>query len=510
MSRHLRILFGDPCNPRYTLPMLSPFCARTIMARRYCYSFLFLGVLLLTSCQKANRFPTSAKILANKTDAKDDDADLGLYRYSWVEPGETRDLPLLFVADSSPEWQHLPAFWTHYPLGPLHLGQQPLQALTAVVLTDHLQAIKIKVPRGLPDPTEHFPKSNPPTYGKWRLGQALFHEAQLQAEQGPYACATCHKPEQGFAARQTLSPGGKYNTLSLINVAYNRRQFWDGRVETLEETLVRGLADERAEDPKRSDKGLKHHNWGGFVRALVGTKRYDKDFQFIFGIDEHPTQDAVAQALATYMRTILSGDSLYDRADQIRKDKKAGTLTADHFLEPLKDARLAGILNDDPEKKFTHEQLSVMLARGHELFHTKARCAQCHKGPLFTDHDFHNVGYEGKEEAEPDIGAETGRAVHVPVDLKQSRFIGAFRTPTLRNLVTTEPYFHNGTHYTLPEVVKFYDEKILPTSHLAKALKDGDEPQRLNLNEEEKNALVMFLRALEGTPVDPIVMKTEK
>jgi cytochrome c peroxidase len=487
--------------------MLFTFRARTIMARRCCYPLLILGMLLLTSCERAQRFPAAGKTPAEKTEPKEDDADKYLYRFGWVEPRETRDLPIFFVSDNSPEWQHLSAFWTHYPAIPPHIGQQPLQALMAIVLTDYVQAIKIKVPSGLPNPTQYFPESNPPTYGKWRLGQALFHEAKLQAEQGPYSCADCHIPQQGFAERRKLSAGRKYNTLSLINVAFNRRQFWDGRVETLEETLVRGLTDERADDPKRSDKALQHHNWGGFVRALADSKRYDKDFHRVFGIDDHPTQDAVAQALATYMRTILSGDSLYDRAEKIRKDKKASTLTAEHFLEPLKDARQAALLNDDPEKKFTREDMSAMLARGHDLFNNKARCAQCHAGPLFTDQDYHNVGYEGKE---PDIGMETGRAVHVPIGLKQSRFIGAYRTPTLRNLVSTGPYFHNGLHETLADVVDFYDEKVLPTSHLALALKDGDGEQKLHLTKGEKSALVMFLRALEGTPVDSVVTKAER
>ena len=477
------------------------------MTRRCCCWLFVFGVLMLTACQRAQRLSAPAKPKPNPANA--DAKDAGLYRLRWVEPREKHDLPILFVPDTSPEWQNLKGYWNALPFSAgmptAHLGLAPMPALAALVFTEHHAAIKIKVPLGLPDPTEYFPKSNPPSLGKWQLGKELFHERQLQAEQGPYSCATCHKPEFGFAERASVSERGRYNTLSLINVAYNRRQFWDGRVETLEETLVRGLIDERAEDPKRSEKALQHHNWGGFVRALSATKRYNEKFQRAFGLrpNDHPTQDTVAQALATYMRTILSGDSLYDRANQIRKAKN-DPLTAEHFLVPLKDDRLAALLNDDPEKKLTREQMSAMLASGYELFHNKARCVGCHGGPLFTDHDYHNVGYEGTE-AQPDIGKETGRAVHVPVGLKESRLIGAFRTPSLRNLTNTGPYFHNGTHYTLDQVVEFYDDEVQWTPHLAKALKDGDEARKLKLTPAEKDALVMFLRALEGTPVDPIV-----
>jgi cytochrome c peroxidase len=510
-----RILIGDLAPPRYTLPMLSTFCTRTIMARRCCCWLFIFGVLMLTSCQRAQRFSAPAKPPPAEANEKHRDETKYLYRLSWVEPRETRDVPILFVPDTSPEWKHLPAFWTNYPPIPLNLAQEPLPALTAIVVSDQIQAIKIKVPLGLPDPTEYFPKSNPPTLGKWRLGKELFQERQLQGEQGPYSCATCHKPEFGFAERASISERGRYNTLSLINVAYNRRQFWDGRVETLEETLVRSLIDERAEDPKRSEKALQHHNWGGFVRALAATKRYNEEFQRVFGLGpkDDPTQDAVAQALATYMRTILSGNSLYDCANQIRTEKNARALTTEHFLGLLgkkdENGKALAMLQDEPAKELAEADLKV-IATGYELFKDTARCVRCHTGPLFTDHDYHNVGYEDTKEAQPDIGKETGRAVRVPVGLKESRLIGAFRTPSLRNLAHTGPYFHNGTHFTLDEVVEFYDKKVLWTRHLAKALKDGDEARELKLTPAEKDALVMFLRALEGTPVDPIVMKLER
>jgi cytochrome c peroxidase len=101
--------------------------------------------------------------------------------------------------------------------------------------------------------------------------------------------------------------------------------------------------------------------------------------------------------------------------------------------------------------------------------------------------------------------------LRVPVGRKESRLIGAFRTPSLRNLANTGPYFHDGSYYRLMEVVEFFDEQIVEnTTHLAAALKDGERPRRLKLTPNEKEALVLFLRALEGTPVDRTVVEMPK
>ncbi len=176
-----------------------------------------------------------------------------------------------------------------------------------------------------------MPALNPLTFGKWRLGKALFFTPMLKAGGKSYSCATCHDPRHGFAEDPSNPPGAKYNTLSLINVVYNRRQFWDGRVGTLEETIFRSVNDERKiTDERRREQALGQHVWGGLVTALILDGSYNRDFEFVFGIPR-PTQDAVAQALATYMRTILSGESLYDRAAKPRKSSNAKTLTAEIF-----------------------------------------------------------------------------------------------------------------------------------------------------------------------------------
>jgi cytochrome c peroxidase len=464
------------------------------MARRCCWLLVF--AFLLTSCDRAHRYGP-----VTKEPPKDEnpDASKPSYRLAWMEPRTRHDVPIVFIASTDAEWQRLPKFWNASPFGAgmptVHLGQGPFGAMLSLAMTEQTLVVKIKVPRGLPDPTPLFPPTNPPSLGRWRLGQKLFFERKLQAGADTYSCASCHNPDRGFSDADPRPNGASYNTLSLINVAYNRRQFWDGRVRTLEETVVRSFNDERTVSPdEQRERALKHHVWGGFVTTLVNEKRYEHDFDIVFGLD-HPTQDSVAQALATYMRTILAGDSLFDRTAEPKS-------TAD--FKAVLDDDSALLLRDQYLKDRPRVEMPELLAKGYEVFKGKARCVQCHNGPLFTDQDYHNVGYPG-DEGLPPPGKETGRAAQVPIGLKQARLIGAFRTPSLRNLVKTRPYFHNGALPTLPQVVDFYDAGVQYTPRLAKTLKDGDHEQQLNLTPDERDALVMFLRSLEGTQADPVI-----
>src|SRR5262249_11983136 len=129
---------------------------------------------------------------------------------------------------------------------------------------------------------------------------------------------------------------------------------------------------------------------------------YRLRFKLVFGIDR-PTQDAIAKALATYLRTILSGNSLVDRAELERRRKNAPELLAEHFL-PLLDGPTLRALET---RQGTKEEVAKKLEQGHRLFHSKA-CAGCHPAPIYTDHDFHNVGI-GESEPYRKSGEETGR-----------------------------------------------------------------------------------------------------
>src|SRR5262249_43602572 len=153
--------------------------------------------------------------------------------------------------------------------------------------------VKIKVPLGLPDPTPLLPPGNPPTLAKWQLGKELFFDDLIQMEKAErlFSCSSCHNPKHGFAENAALSPYLKRNAQSLINVVYNRRQFWDGRAEVLEETILR---DEREDATRATSDLAKKHNFVELGKSLRGNEKYRKRFQEVFGIPE-PTPDAAAK-----------------------------------------------------------------------------------------------------------------------------------------------------------------------------------------------------------------------
>ena len=468
------------------------------IARRCCWLVFLLGLVGLASYQRAQRYRIVDQKLAKDSQQKDDqEAELAPLR--WREPAVRGDVPIVFIADDKEEWEQLKSYWTWnetnvFSAAVLPMTLDPLSAVTTLACLAPHGAVKIKVPRGLPDPTPFFPPSNPPSLGKWQIGRYLFHEKLLKIGSDYVSCTTCHDPEHGYTDEAPSQSSSDFNTLSLLNVAYNRSQFWDGRVRTLEETLGNVYA------PSAKIRPIHQHNWSGVVRGLGLDKQAVADFQRVFGVP-HPTQDTVGQALATYMRTLLSGDSLYDRAGLSRR--KAGSpLPANHFVEHLKGDMLTTM--QAGEKDRTAEQVSAMLVKGYALFHGKARCAQCHKGSLFTDDDYHNIGLTSDD-------LESGRSLRVPAGLKEPRLVGAFRTPTLRNLFKTRPYFHDGSKGTLYAVIGYYDTEIPEpdpdhASRRATQLMDGNEPMRLKLTNDERESLRLFLQSLEGTGVDRAVV----
>jgi cytochrome c peroxidase len=185
------------------------------------------------------------------------------------------------------------------------------------------------------------------------------------------------------------------------------------------------------------------------VVALARSDRYRRQFHAAFGSD--PTIDHVARALASYVRTIVAGDSPYDR--YIAGD--------------------AAALRDEAR-------------RGLGLFGGKASCGVCHIGPLLTDEGFHNTGVASRNGNDPGRGRVTGR----PADL------GAFKTPTLREVARTAPYMHDGSIATLPEVIDFYDGG----GHSNPGLDPSIRP--LGLTAAERRDLLAFLMALSGRVSD--------
>jgi cytochrome c peroxidase len=410
--------------------------------------------------------------------------------HSWMEPTLSRmepEVPLVFVAADTPdEWSKLTQFWT--PAAEAGAGR----------------FVQIKVPLGLDHPTFFVPPANPPTAGKWALGKQLFFDEQLLKPGAALACATCHRPDEGFSERYAKArPLGDKNTASLINCAYNRHQFWDGRATALEEVVQRQVADERevpgAGPPERS------HVWGGVVKRLRARPDYVRRFQQVFGT--LPTQDAVGKALATYLRTVLSGGSLYDKASQAMGVREAKTLAAADFEKVLDPPALVALGRESAKPAEVARELHL----GYRLFFDPKRvhCVRCHSGATFSDKGFHNLGVgDSSQTLRP--GEEPGRFASLPPGLKDRHLIGAYQTPALRALPRTAPYMHDGSLDTLDEVVEFYNRGGIMNPYLAPELLADGQPRKLDLGPDELRALVLFLKALDGEPVDAWVADPKK
>ncbi len=285
------------------------------------------------------------------------------------------------------------------------------------------------------------PAENPLTAAKIALGRKLFFDKSLSRDHS-LSCATCHEPERGFTDDKPLAVGvdgqiGTRRTPRLINRGYGRSFFWDGRAATLEEQVLKPI-----ENPIEMDLAL-----DAAIDRLGAEAEYPRLFEEAFGAP--PDTESVAQALASYVRTIVSGDSPYDRY-------VAGESTS----------------------------LDAQQQRGLAIFRNKGACAVCHLGPNLTDEEFHNTGVGWKEGEDGDVGRfqSTGH----PEDR------GAFKTPTLRDVAGNGPFMHDGSLETLEDVIEFYDDGGKDNPNL-----DFD-MQPLDLSDQEKADLSAFLETLSG------------
>ena len=471
---------------------------------------ILIGAMLLTlGCQQAHRYPSARKpVVATPTDRVHP-------INGWTMPDRTPDdLPIRFVESKSAEWGRLPGFWNASPppmagMRTIHIGLPPLNAALAMRATLAAEEIVIKTPLGLGLPP--VDPLNPPSYGKWRLGKQIFFAKVFREGRSTLACADCHRPASGFADAHSLPLEGRVNTLSLLNVAYRKEFFWDGRAKSLEEVVVKELGDE-LEPAKSAAHAAQSHRWGGAVARLNRDPGFRAQFELVFGI-EQITQDAIAKALAVYMRTILSGDSIYDRANLA--DAKLDRVAA--FEAALSEEALGRFRKSLPPEFSTESKATYAkkLARGEAVFSGNGRCAQCHDPRThFHDDGFHNVLVGDVDGWQATPGSETGRFNVLPIGRKDPALRGAHRTPTLRNLPRTGPYFHDGGRRSLREVVDHYNFHLdkdhpLLARPLVAALK-ASEPRVAGahptlFSDDERDGLLLFLYALDGEPVPPIV-----
>jgi cytochrome c peroxidase len=286
----------------------------------------------------------------------------------------------------------------------------------------------------------------PPTPERVRLGRWLYFDKRLSAD-NTVACASCHKPEHAFSEPTPVSTGirgqkGGRKAPSFLNLAWTiyPHFFWDGRAASLEEQAVGPIANP-------IEMGNTHE---AVVATIGGIKGYRPYFQKAFGSEE-VTIDRIAKAIADYERTRVSGNSAWDRW-------KAGDESA----------------------------VSAAVKKGDELFFGKAACNQCHLGQNFTDNSFHNLGIGWNPKTR--TFADEGRAKIS----KNKADLGAFKTPTLRDVSRRAPYMHDGSLATLRDVVEHYNKGGNPNPALSPKI----EP--LKLTPEEVDALVAMMNALDG------------
>ena len=310
-----------------------------------------------------------------------------------------------------------------------------------------------EIPLGLEDPAGYIPADNPQTAKKIELGRVLFFDKRL-SKTNTVACANCHMPGLAFTDGQAVSMGinrlqGGRSAPTAINRVYSKVQFWDGRAHTLEEQSTGPFINP-----------VEH----GFLDydEMIAKMKTISGYRTLFGEVFHSeiTEQNIGKAIASFQRTLISGNSPADRFDFGGEE----------------------------------QALSDSAKRGLELFRGKARCTRCHSGFNFSDEKFHNLG----------IGWDTNT-----VDLgrymvtKNPEDIGAFKTPTLREISRTAPYMHDGRFGTLEEVVDFYNQGGIKNPHLDNTLIP------LELTAEEKRDVVAFLRSLNGEGWQHVTAPTE-
>lgn len=320
------------------------------------------------------------------------------------------------------------------------------RALLALVVAEAgLAALQ---PRALPlglDAYMPVPDDNPFTEDRIALGRRLFFDPILSADRS-MSCATCHDPARVFSDGRAISVGvyGRTGTRSvpaIVNRGYGASFFWDGGASSLEAQVLQPITNPVELGSSRDEA----------IARLARDDGYRREFARVFG--REPDAADVARALASYVRSILSGGSRYDEYAFGRRD----ALTAEE-------------------------------REGLRLFRGKGNCTACHIGPTFTDERFHNTGVAWKEGAV----ADEGRAAVT----RMAKDRGAFKTPTLREVARTAPYMHDGSLQTLTEVIDFYDRGATPNPALDREIRP------LGLSRAERRAIEAFLRSLSGRVVD--------
>lgn len=301
----------------------------------------------------------------------------------------------------------------------------------------------IKVPQGFPQMP--LPPDNPLTVEGVELGRMLFYDPILSKD-NKQSCGGCHFQSNGFADPNRFSVGvdgiaGDRNAMALINLGWDRHFFWDGRSATME---IQAL--EPVPNPIEM-----HLSWVEAMDKLNQHPDYPALFKHVFGVDVIDSL-LVAKAIAQFERTLISGNSKYDK---VRRGQ----------------ALLTEI-----------ERLGESI-----FFSEKGDCFHCHNYPFFNSPEFHNNGLQ-------QTIVDSGRFLVT----KRTDDLGKFKAPTLRNIALTAPYMHDGRFTTLKQVVEFYNNSVNQTSPNVDPMMQ--KPNRFNgslrLSSAEVDAVVAFLETL--------------
>jgi cytochrome c peroxidase len=366
--------------------------------------------------------------------------------------------------------------------------------LCIVVVTGAFSS-SFATPIGLPPVP--VPENNPQTPEKIKLGDKLFHDTRFSST-GKVSCSTCHDDKKAFTDQLKVSEGinklkGTRNAPTVINAAYFHTQFWDGREPSLEEQSAQPFLNP-------VEMGLPNHDL--LLKIVRSDPQYVKAFKTVFGKrGEEITMEEVKMAIASFERTIIAGDSPFDR-----------------------------YLYGGDKTAMTPAQI-----RGLELFVGQGRCVSCHRieqtQALFTDNRFHNlgVGFKRIRDQVNVVAQEFLKSKQAGVDVdiavltqqnvsELGRFaitespteVGAFKTSTLRNIAVTAPYMHDGSLKTLEDVVDFYNNggRIKDTDPVDDFQSGGIRP--LNLTKEQKADLVAFLHALTSPEYEPLAKSMQE
>ena len=282
-----------------------------------------------------------------------------------------------------------------------------------------------------------IPADNPLTPEKVALGRQLFFDERLSGD-GTRSCYSCHVCEKGLTDGLAKSIGSFNKQLprsspTLWNIGYHKEFYWDGRSGSLEKQAMAAWTG--------ANMGAKADEIANKLNAIPG---YHSQFHKVFGGDATP--DNIVKAIAAFERTIISGDTAFDRY-------RAGDTAA----------------------------MSESAVRGWNIFQA-IKCTNCHDGALLTDQQYHNVGI-GMDQKEPDVGRF--KVTNKPEDT------GAFKTPTLRDIAKSAPYFHDGSAPTLEAALDIMLGGGKDNPHL-----DKKNLQKHDVLPDQRESLLEFLKAL--------------